>query len=129
MGGIYGAAYLGSSLFFGRQSDMKGRLPFIRLGLGLATLSYAVQVLAGNPLTLMLIRALIGFCLGMSDAALMAYNFEMGGGIGRFASLGALGWLLGGIVAIFIQGYRSLFFLSSIAQCTIRFGYLWRQLS
>ena len=124
MGGIYGVAYLTSSLFFGRQSDMRGRLLFIRLGLGLATLSYAAQVLAGTPLTLMLVRALVGFCLGMSDAALMAYNFEVGGRTGWFTSLGALGWLLGSVGAIFIQGYRDLFLLSSIA-CAGAFVVSW----
>jgi MFS family permease len=124
MGGIYGAAYLASSLFFGRQSDMRGRLQFIRLGFGLAAISYAAQVLANTPVTLMLYRALVAFCLGISDAALMAYNFEMGGRTNRFTSLGALGWLLGGFVAIFIQSYRMLFFLSAIS-CAGAFGIAW----
>jgi MFS family permease len=114
IGGIYGVAYLTSSLFFGRQSDMKGRLIFIRLGLIAAAVGYALQILAGSPLTLTFIRALIGFCLGMSDAALMAYNFEVGGKTGWFASLGALGWLLGAVLAIFVQGYHYLFIISSI---------------
>ena len=114
IGGIYGIAYLASSLFFGRLSDVKGRLIFVRMGLVLAALGYAFQVFAGTPLALTLVRALIGFCLGMSDAALMAYNFEAGGRTGWFTSLGALGWLLGAIVAIFIQSYHYLFLLSSV---------------
>src|SRR5512136_2765995 len=74
IGGLYGAAYLVSSLISGRQSDIRGRLPFIRLGLGLAALSYIAQELAGSPLTLILIRTLLGFCVAIVDAALMAYN-------------------------------------------------------
>jgi MFS family permease len=124
MGGVYGAAYLISSLYFGRQSDMKGRLPFVRIGFGLAAISYAVQVLAGSPITLMSVRALVGFCLGISDAALMAYNFEMGGRTNRFTSLGALGWLFGGLIAIFVQSYRSLFILSSVS-CACAFAITW----
>jgi MFS family permease len=124
IGGLYGAAYLISSLFFGRQSDLRGRLLFIRLGLGLATLAYIAQELASAPFTLILIRTLLGFCVAISDAVLMAYNFEVAGRTGRFASLSALGWLSGGIIAIFYQNYHGLFLLSSIA-CAAAFLVSW----
>jgi MFS family permease len=124
IGGLYGAAYLVSSLFFGRQSDLRGRLLFIRLGLGLAALGYAAQELAGTPLALILIRTLLGFCVAISDAALMAYNFEVVGKTGRFASLSALGWLSGGTIAIFYHNYHGLFLLSSIA-CAAAFLVSW----
>jgi len=40
---------------------------------------------------------MVGFCLGISDAALMAYNFEMGGRTNRFTSLGSPGLAVRGI--------------------------------
>src|SRR4030042_1821001 len=113
IGGAYGFTYFVSSLVFSRQSDIRGKLLFIRLGLGLGILALAVQSLVGNPLTLMFARAMEGFCFGVSMAALTAYNFEAGGSIGIFASLGSLGWLLGAVVAIFIQNYHILFLLSA----------------
>jgi MFS family permease len=36
----YGIAFFLSSFFFGRQADMRGRVGFIRLGLGLAAIAY-----------------------------------------------------------------------------------------
>jgi len=121
IGGAYGVAFLLSSLAFSRQADVKGRLPFVRVGLGLGTLAFAVQTLVGDPFTLVLARALVGFCLGISSAALIAYNYEIGAGTGRFASFGSLGWLLGAVVAIFIQSYHGLFILSS-ASCGLAFA-------
>jgi len=115
LGGLYGASYLVSSLISGRLSDMRGRLPFIRLGLGLAALGYVAQVLAGSPVALILIRTLLGACVAVVDAALMAYNFEIAGRTGRFASLSALGWLFGGVIAIFYHSYHGLFIVSAAA--------------
>jgi len=124
IGGVYGAAYLVSSLFFGRQSDMRGRLPFIRAGLGLATLGYALQILVKSPDTLIAVRAALGFCIAMSDAALMAYNFESSGRTGRFVSLAALGWLFGGMISIFYHNYQGLFLLSCVT-CAVAFSITW----
>ena len=124
IGGSFGFAYLFSSVFSGRLSDIKGRVLFIRLGLGLATVSYAAQLLAGTPFFLTLVRALLGLCIAMSDAAVMAFNFEVGGRTSRFTSLGALGWLAGGVLAIFVQDYRLLFFLSSVG-CGVAFLISW----
>lgn len=122
--GAQGAAYLVTSIFFGRLSDMKGRLPFIRLGLGLATACYALHILVNSAATLIGVRTMLGFCIAMSDAALMAYNFESSGKTGRFVSLAALGWLTGGIITIFYQNYRGLFILSTIA-CAVAFAVSW----
>lgn len=121
IGGAYGVAFFLSSMAFSRQADVKGRLLFVRVGLGLGTLAFAVQTLVGDPFTLMLARALVGFCLGISSAALIAYNYEIGASTGRLASFGSLGWLLGAVVAIFIQSYDSLFLLSS-ASCALAFA-------
>jgi MFS family permease len=124
IGGVQGAAYLITSIFFGRLSDIKGRLPFIRLGLGLAALCYALHILVHSPVTLVMVRAMLGFCIAMSDAALMAYNFESSGKTGRFVSLAALGWLTGGIITIFYQDYHGLFILASVT-CLVAFAISW----
>lgn len=118
IGGTYGITYAASSWFFGRQSDKKGRVSFIRLGLGLSVLALATQTMADNPVVLIGIRALVGLCLGISAAALMAYNFEAGGSTGRFASFGSLGWLLGAVIAIFIPSYHKLFLISAASAGT-----------
>ncbi len=124
VGAGFGAAYLGSSLFFGRLSDMRGRLPFIRGGLGLATAAYFIEIWVKSPAALIGVRTMLGFCIAMSDAALMAYNFEKSGRTGRFVSLAALGWLCGGIVSIFYQDYKGLFILS-FAACAAAFAISW----
>ena len=99
IGSSYGIAYFVSSFIFGRQSDRRGRLTFIRLGLALGAAAYVLQIAAINPVTLLAIRAFVGFCLGISSAAIMAYVYEAEGQVGRFASYGSLGWLFGCLAA------------------------------
>ncbi len=120
IGAAYGVAYFVSSWVFGRQSDVTGRLVLVRIGLATGAIAMATQTLASSPAALVLARALVGLCFGMSAAALMAYNFEAGGSTGRFASLGSLGWLVGAIVATFIHSYDVLFWLSA-ASCGLAF--------
>jgi MFS family permease len=99
IGSSYGIAYFVSSFIFGRQSDRHGRLLFVRLGLALGAAAYVLQIAAIDPLTLLAIRAFVGFCLGISSAAIMAYVYEAEGQVGRFASYGSLGWLFGCLAA------------------------------
>jgi MFS family permease len=99
IGSSYGIAYFVSSFIFGRQSDRHGRLLFVRLGLALGAAAYVLQIAATDPVTLLAIRAFVGFCLGISSAAIMAYVYEAEGQVGRFASYGSLGWLFGCLVA------------------------------
>ncbi len=113
IGASYGVAYFFSAWIMGRQSDIRGRLPFVRIGLGTGAIALVLQSMASSSLTLMLVRALAGLCFGMVSLAIMAYNYEEGQSTGGFASLGALGWLTGTFIAIFVHDYRVLFFLSS----------------
>jgi MFS family permease len=99
IGSSYGIAYFVSSFIFGRQSDRHGRLLFVRLGLALGAAAYVTQIFAIDPVTLLAIRAFVGFCLGISSAAIMAYVYEAEGQVGRFASYGSLGWLFGCLAA------------------------------
>jgi MFS family permease len=124
IGGAFGVSYLLSSIFSGRLSDIKGRVVFIRLGFGLAAVSYAAQLLAVTPLLLIIERATLGFCIAMCDSTVMALNFEVGGRTSRFTSLGALGWLAGGILTIFLHNYRALFVTSALG-CGAAFLIAW----
>ena len=99
IGSSYGIAYFVSSFIFGRQSDRRGRLVFVRLGLALGAAAYVLQMAAIDPVTLLAIRAGVGFCLGISSAAIMAYVYEAEGQVGRFAAYGSLGWLFGCVAA------------------------------
>ncbi len=109
----WGTAYFLSSFIFGRLSDRHGRLVFIRLGLGLAAVAYVLQIAARDPALLLSVRALVGFCLGVSSAAMMAHVFEAEGQVGRFAAYGSLGWLCGCVAAIAVRRYDALFAVSS----------------
>ncbi|MCX5999346.1 MAG: MFS transporter [Chloroflexi bacterium] len=113
IGASYGMAYFVSAFIFGRQSDMHGRLFFIRVGLGLATASYVLQITAPNPVWLMTVRALLGFSMGISAAAIMALAYEAGSRVGSFASFGALGWFCGCVAAAVLQNYEALFAVSA----------------
>ncbi len=110
-----------ASYLFGRLADVRGRRGVLRAGLGLASLASLTQIIAPDPWTLALSRALVGITLGMFPAALLAYAHETRRPIGRFVSLGALGWgvgsLLAGIVATLPDsealGVRLVFAMSS----------------
>ncbi len=109
-----GIAFLVSSLLFGRLSDIHGRMTYIRIGLGLTAVSYLTQLLAQTPMTLLAARAFIGFGLGINSSVIMAYTYENQRQIGSFISYGALGWLLGALMALVLNNYTSLFIVSSI---------------
>lgn len=111
----YGIAFFLSSLLFGRQSDIHGRLRFIRAGLGLSVIAYLSQIVSHTPVALLAARGSIGFCLGVTSAAVMAYTYENQKQIGNFGSYGALGWLFGGLLAAVLRDYVSLFLASAIS--------------
>ena len=109
-----GIAYFASSLFFGRLSDVHGRMNFIRLGAALTAVSYITQIFANSPAMLLGARAVIYFCLGINASVLVAYTFENQNQVGRFISWGAFGWLLGALTAAVIKDYHALFITSSV---------------
>jgi MFS family permease len=115
VGSAYGAAYFISSFVFGRLSDEHGRLLFVRLGLGLATVALLAQVLAPNAVVLAGIRFGVGICLGMVSSAVTTYAYEAQGQVGKFISYGALGWICAGLFAAFLKSYEALFLLSAIS--------------
>jgi DHA1 family multidrug resistance protein-like MFS transporter len=109
----YGMAYFISSFIFGRRSDMHGRMAFIRWGLALSAAAYLIQIFAPTPLTLLAARGVIGFCLGVSSAALVAYVYEVGEQVGSFASYGSLGWFFGALIAAATRNIEVLFIVSA----------------
>lgn len=114
VGVSYGMAYFVSSFVFGWQSDRRGRVKFIRIGLGLSSVAFFLQTLANNLPSLIIVRGLTGFCLGISSAVLLAYAFETEGNIGKYSSYGSLGWVVGAAAAAVIKKYDHLFVLSSV---------------
>jgi MFS family permease len=113
-----GIAYLISSLWFGRLSDMHGRMKFIRIGLGLTAAAYLSQILARTPLTLAAARGLVGFAVGINSAVIMAYTYEHRNQIGNFISYGAMGWLIGAMMAAIVRNYHALFIISASVALT-----------
>lgn len=114
VGVSYGMAYFVSSFLFGWQSDRRGRVSFIKIGLGLATIAFFLQTLVYDLSSLIIVRGITGFCLGISSAVLLAYASETEGNIGIYSSYGSLGWVAGAVAAALIKEYDYLFSLSSL---------------
>jgi MFS family permease len=110
-----GIAFLASSFIFGRLSDIHGRMKFIRIGLGVVAVSYYIQTLANSPWTLLAARSLVGFCGGINASVIMAYTYENQKQIGNFISYGALGWLVGAMLAAAVKEFDALFTVSAAA--------------
>jgi MFS family permease len=108
-----GIAFLVSSFVFGRLSDMHGRVKFIRMGLGLTPVSFLLQAMAHDPWTLLAARGFFGFCWGINSAVIMAYTYEQQKQIGSFVSYGALGILVGAMLAAIVQDFKTLFYIST----------------
>lgn len=116
-----GIALLVSSLLFGKLSDVHGRMNYIRIGLGLTPLAYLSQLFANSPMTLLAARGFIGFAIGINTSVIMAYTYENQKQIGSFISYGALGWLIGAVIALIAKNYTALFIVSAFAAF---FGFL-----
>jgi len=119
---VYASATFAASYIFGRLSDVYSRKLFINLGLGISTITFFLQVLTdphfvtpflADPWLLALARGLAGFSLGIFPAALTVYVYDSAGALGKFSSLGALGWAVGTFVAGLIAIYYGIFILSS----------------
>jgi len=120
---VYAFSMFTASYIFGRASDVYGRRLFIRLGLGLCTVTFLLQIFVdpnfaapplASPWLLALVRGLAGFSLGIFPAALTVYVYDSAEPLGKFTSLGALGWAVGTFVAGLIAFYYGVFILSSL---------------
>jgi len=120
---VYAFAMFIASYIFGRASDVYGRRLFIRLGLGICTVTFLLQIftdpyfiapLLADPWLLALVRSLAGFSLGIFPAALTVYVYDLAEPIGKFTSFGALGWAVGTFTAGLIAFYYGVFILASL---------------
>lgn len=119
---VYGVAVFASSYLFGRASDVYDRKFIICLGLFASAVSFFLQALT-DPLfvlplwtsswLLAVSRGLAGFSVGIFPPALMAYVYESNNLLGRYNSLGALGWSIGTFVAGLFAFYWNAFLLAS----------------
>jgi MFS family permease len=120
IGAAYGIAFLFSSLFSGWKSDRVGRLLFVRWGLLISSIAFAVQLLAHSVPMLIFVRAFVGFSMGIATAAIIAYAFESGANMGKYSSYGSLGWIFGAVAAALVGDITLLFWLSFLV-CLISF--------
>jgi len=114
---LYSSALFFSSYIFGRASDRYGRKMFIIVGLLVATVAFFLQIFAYDFISLIIIRILVGFCIGIYPSALVACVYEMKKDMGKFASFGSLGWFIGLTMAGIITTYftiKGVFILSSL---------------
>ncbi|MBU0630163.1 MAG: MFS transporter [Candidatus Margulisbacteria bacterium] len=110
----YFAAFFLSAYIFGRLADFFGYALFLRLGLLLSTILFALQILARDPFSLLLVRTGAGLSAGMFPAALTVYAFKDRGLIGKFKAYGALGWALGSMLAGLLVRNNYIFIFSSV---------------
>ncbi|MEE9490350.1 MAG: MFS transporter [Thermoplasmata archaeon] len=110
----FATALLASSYIFGREADIRGRRRIIQLGLVLSGFAALTQIVTTEWYFLMLSRVLVGFCMGIFPSALLAYAFESGRRLGKFASFGSLGWGIGSVIAGIIGVFSHIFLFSSL---------------
>lgn len=112
--GIFSASTLLSSFIFGRVADLHHLRSVLLFGFGIAVATFFLQIFARDPASLMLARALAGFSVGIYPGALIAYVHYRKQSLGRFISLGSLGWMVGFFAAGLIgENMNRLFLLSS----------------
>ncbi|MGO9136613.1 MAG: MFS transporter [Syntrophales bacterium] len=112
VGAAYGVAFLFSSLISGWKSDHLGRLLFVRWGLLTSSVAFVAQLLAHSVTALIVVRAAVGFALGIAVAATLTYAFECGANMGKYSSYGSLGWIFGAAAAAMVGDIELLFWLS-----------------
>jgi MFS family permease len=112
VGAAYGIAFLFSSLISGWKSDHLGRLLFVRWGLLMSSVAFAAQLFAHSIPALIVVRAAVGFALGIAVAATITYAFECSANMGKYSSYGSLGWIFGAAASSLVGDIKLLFWLS-----------------
>ncbi|NHW23749.1 MAG: MFS transporter [Archaeoglobales archaeon] len=98
-----------ASSIFGRLSDFFNRKIILLSGLLLSSIFFFAQCLVKTPAQLLVVRALVGFSIGIFPAALMSYAYEKNRNVGSFSAFGSLGWAFGQLIAGFIMFYQRIF--------------------
>ena len=115
----YNGAILVASYVFGRAADIRGSRRILQAGLALGALAAFLQVFAQDPISALVTRSFLGFCVGMYPPALLAYARSADRTMGTFAAWGSLGWAAGTLLAGLSAGVapadtRPVFLLSSV---------------
>ncbi len=114
IGAVYGAALFISTYIFSRAADSYPPKTLLYAGFISATVTFFLQVFAHDPLSLAIIRALVGFSVGIYPAVLMLYVYNLKCSIGKFSSFMPLGWAVGNLMAGIIAVYWQIFTISSV---------------
>lgn len=100
---VYGMIILSSNIIAGRLSDLIGsRKLFIILGLAFSFPSVLLLIFPREALSFLVIRGLTGIGLGMFFPSLNALVSEKQQLLGRFSSIGSLGFTSGLLISGFI---------------------------
>ncbi len=114
IGAVYSISVFFSSYIAGKASDRFSERLVMRVGLLLSSVSFLLQILADSPLSLALVRALAGFCVGIYPPALLSYVYWQRRNIGKFISYSSLGWAFGSFFAGLLAAFQSIFLASSL---------------
>nr|WP_321497538.1 MFS transporter [uncultured Methanolobus sp.] len=106
-----------SSFIFGKAADINRLRPIVLAGLLASAVAFMLQVFAYSTLSLAIVRALVGFSMGIYPAALTLYVYYQKESIGKFSSFASLGWMAGFLIAGLIDDIKFLFILSSLFYC------------
>lgn len=103
IGMAYGLASFFSFSLFGRLSDLTGRRRrFVQAGLWFSALAFMLQMAMRDVTTMVLVRGLAGFSIGVFSFPLLAYVSRMAAArekVGWYAGFGSLGWFAGYFLA------------------------------
>lgn len=107
-----GATFI-SSFICAKIVDKYRIRPIILVGLLISSIAFLLQIFAYDPTSLIIVRAITGCTIGIYPAALIVSVYYEKESIGKFSSFGALGWVLGYIIAGITSNIQYLFLLSS----------------
>jgi predicted MFS family arabinose efflux permease len=111
---VYGICLFVSSYIFSKAADAWNIKKLLLFGLSFSAVAYFLQIFAYDPLSLALLRGLLGICVGMYPAAFIMHIYGLKRSIGKFSSFGALGWAFGFLGAGLIEDFDLIFFVSSM---------------
>jgi predicted MFS family arabinose efflux permease len=110
---VYGACLFFSSYIFSKAADAWNIKKLLLFGLACSAVAYFLQIYAYDPLSLALLRGLLGICVGMYPATFIMHIYGLKRSIGKFSSFGALGWAFGFFGAGLIEDFDLIFIVSS----------------
>lgn len=104
----YSSALFISTYIFSRASDSHPPKVLLYAGFLSATVTFFLQIFAQDPLSLGIIRVLVGFSVGIFPAVLLLYVYNLKMSIGKFSSFMPLGWAFGNLSVYMVAKYPQL---------------------